>query len=871
MCGTKPSRLNSIYCSDDCIRKYASKAVNTTGGNGNENESDCSVATKLPPTKPTPTPTPSKPTVQEEKKIVPTKMGSHLFKDKLNHVVLFEKTTGKPGTNLAFKAKQQQLKCIGKKLEYEKELFAVTQPMKIQTKLRFEADKMVYVSPTTHKQVTTNVLKRPISVTSSTPQDTKSPAHKSEAITKTPKLTSTPVQKIPIQKKRTSNTVRHFLVRNEKHFDFMHFIFQLNLNYLFTISFQTEASNQHQNKSESSNSKSNERDRLRINARKTLIEQLLIRTKEITDSNTPRLTENEITEFVNKAEKEMFNMFGGDTNMKYKSKYRSLMYNIKDRKNLTLFEKISNKMIEPKQLVRLSTEELASQELAKWRENENKHQLEMITKSELDMLACGNSYVLKTHKGEEVIQETSDRITLDPSIPVMDVVSVLNSSTDVSSSDLPLAMKNARFDKYLSPDSNKSSLNSSGKKDGERSQEKKDRHESRSSSSSSKHKRKRSRDRHSSHSSHGHSHKDKNHDKDRKDRSLGSDKKDKKEHKSSSSTSSSGSNRSKHHSDKDRKRESTSKTHSSTSKIQKTDESSMIDKILKAQSTIDSILHPEEFKKNDTIYTTNVSSASTSDEITLNRQSSVANESDQEPTSTVTIPSPTEVTPEFPSTTPPLIEKSAQSVPIVWSGSISMVDVATFQVSLSPLSGSTALIEFPKEFDVVGRINPDTVWDYLSKIRISKDIILLRFSPRSSSEDDETAYSTFISYLDTRKRLGVIKIPSKLVKDFYIMPLTSHKSLPSILKTTTGFDLGADRPDLLLGIIVRNRISQPSHHLPITPKPRQPLAIPFIGHKPPVRLKYTIAFIMLRFNPYDLYYRHPSKNPTSSLHHLVRI
>ncbi|ALC46569.1 TfIIS, partial [Drosophila busckii] len=75
-------------------------------------------------------------------------------------------------------------------------------------------------------------------------------------------------------------------------------------------------------------------------------------------------------------------------NVKYKSKYRSLMFNIKDRKNKTLFDKICAKQVDPKQLVRMTAAELASQELAKWREEENKHQLDMIKKSELDMLSC---------------------------------------------------------------------------------------------------------------------------------------------------------------------------------------------------------------------------------------------------------------------------------------------------------------------------------------------------------------------------------------------------------------------------------------------------------------------------------------------------
>lgn len=52
--------------------------------------------------------------------------------------------------------------------------------------------------------------------------------------------------------------------------------------------------------------------------------------------------------------------------------------------------------------VRLSPEELASQELAQWRDKEAKHQLELIKKSEIDLLAASKTYVLKTHKGEEV-------------------------------------------------------------------------------------------------------------------------------------------------------------------------------------------------------------------------------------------------------------------------------------------------------------------------------------------------------------------------------------------------------------------------------------------------------------------------------------
>lgn len=94
--------------------------------------------------------------------------------------------------------------------------------------------------------------------------------------------------------------------------------------------------------------------------------------------------------------------FCRDTGMKYKAKYRSLMFNIKDPKNPSLFRRIVDGDLSPCELVRLSAEELASQELAKWREQQAQHQLEMIRKSELDLLQMAKSVVMKTHKGEQV-------------------------------------------------------------------------------------------------------------------------------------------------------------------------------------------------------------------------------------------------------------------------------------------------------------------------------------------------------------------------------------------------------------------------------------------------------------------------------------
>lgn len=87
----------------------------------------------------------------------------------------------------------------------------------------------------------------------------------------------------------------------------------------------------------------------------------------------------------NEIEEELFNLFN-DTGPKYKAKYRSLRFNIKDEKN-NLFRRIAEKSLKPRQLVRLTPEELASTELAQWREREAKHEIDMIKKTELENLS----------------------------------------------------------------------------------------------------------------------------------------------------------------------------------------------------------------------------------------------------------------------------------------------------------------------------------------------------------------------------------------------------------------------------------------------------------------------------------------------------
>uniref|UniRef100_A0A1L8DIA1 Putative transcription factor datf1 n=1 Tax=Nyssomyia neivai TaxID=330878 RepID=A0A1L8DIA1_9DIPT len=718
----KTSRPNSIYCSDDCIRKHAMVTTKIT-------------AKEQPSAK-----TPGPPGTTK-------KVG--VLKNKFDRVIVYNKVTGKclsgesaptltnlkhwlsenpnyevvqPGSALgqAFKAKQAQLATISKQMalkrqqQQEKETQAKE---KVQTQLKVMSNKQIVVMHPSGQKITTERKESP---------KPKPP----QASTSASGQKTTPKQSLPVVKTKKS---------------------------------PAEAPKV---------SPRGEPEPIRVNVRRTFKEQLTARIADTPDVQG-KLTPDEVGKFATDVEQEMFVLFNKDTGTKYRAKYRSLMFNIKDRKNMSLLQKICEKIIPPGQLVRMAPEELASQELAQWRENENKHQLEMIKKSELDLLACAKNYVLKTHKGEEVIEgRISERVSLDPSIAVEDVVSVLNNATVTSSSE-PDGVKDKSKEKGKDGvSSSKSGGHSSGKKKGSRSR---DRHDSRGKSS--KHKRKRSRDRRSRSKDDRHGKRDDRKDREKRDRDRSRDKKS---------------------------------VSSSTKKVPevkipvkevkpvvneaKEETYNLIDKILKASEIIDkNAAAAEEAREVKEVVK----------DIKLPEEppkKSMSVESDQEPSSTITIPTPPETTYDNEEDEP----QEYSPPPSIWTGSINMVDVATFQISAFGVSGDCDAIgkELPVALDIVGRISPETVWEYISKIKKSgnKEILILQF--KAGAESEKSKYSALYAYLDSRKRLGVVKTASTSIKDFYISPLAAHKSLPSVLLPIKGVGFEDNRPDLLLGILV---------------------------------------------------------------------
>ncbi|XP_068313942.1 uncharacterized protein [Pyrus communis] len=101
-------------------------------------------------------------------------------------------------------------------------------------------------------------------------------------------------------------------------------------------------------------------------------------------------------------EAELFKLFGG-VNKKYKEKGRSLLFNLKDRNNPDLRERVMSGEIAPEQLCSMTAEELASKELSEWRmaKAEELAQMVVLPDSEVDM----RRLVKKTHKGEVEVEQ----------------------------------------------------------------------------------------------------------------------------------------------------------------------------------------------------------------------------------------------------------------------------------------------------------------------------------------------------------------------------------------------------------------------------------------------------------------------------------
>uniref|UniRef100_A0A667YMX8 PHD finger protein 3 n=1 Tax=Myripristis murdjan TaxID=586833 RepID=A0A667YMX8_9TELE len=414
---------------------------------------------------------------------------------------------------------------------------------------------------------------------------------------------------------------------------------------------------------------------IRRSVRDSLKEILLQRLKE----SDLKVTLEKASEVAKKTERELFHLYK-DTDNKYKNKYRSLMFNLKDTKNNVLFKRVLKGEISPSNLIRMNPEELASKELAAWRQRENRHTIEMIEKEQRE--AERRPITKITHKGEIEI-ESQEPVKVEPPPKVPE-----------DTADLPL----------------------------------------------------------------------------------------------------------------EKKSEST-KTDKDTTSQHRSHLFDLHCKICTGRMAPPVEEAPTKVVK---VATTVVRRQSTKVEETKSAPSPV-----KEDDLHLTVLEESFLNAKSASSEGRLEYTSGRddeaaflaNLKSLWRGFINMPAVAKLVTKAFPVSGilDNVTEDLPDSIQVGGRISPQTVWDYLEKIRATgtKEVCLIRFSPET--EEDEISYTLLYAYFSSRRRFGVVSNNLKQVKDMYLIPLGATEKVPHQLVPFDGPGLENNRSNLLLGLIIRQR------------------------------------------------------------------
>ncbi|KAG7228157.1 hypothetical protein INR49_013440, partial [Caranx melampygus] len=160
---------------------------------------------------------------------------------------------------------------------------------------------------------------------------------------------------------------------------------------------------------------------------------------------------------------------------------------------------------------------------------------------------------------------------------------------------------------------------------------------------------------------------------------------------------------------------------------------------------------------------------------------------------------------------------------ILWKGFLNMLTVAKFVTKGYLVSGSAE--------------------------NLRAELCVIRFQP--ATEEEEVAYVSLFSYFSSRGRFGVVANSSRSIKDVYLVPLSAKESIPSILQPFEGPGLEKNRPNLLLGLAIIQKTKRPGslpqeieEKRPKVHMPKDPMWIP----KPPVLYGSDKLEI---FQPYD--------------------
>ncbi|KAG8581947.1 hypothetical protein GDO81_007862 [Engystomops pustulosus] len=416
-----------------------------------------------------------------------------------------------------------------------------------------------------------------------------------------------------------------------------------------------------------------------------------ILVKRLSESHS-KIPEERATKVSIKIEKELFSFYR-DTDAKYKNKYRSLMFNLKDPKNNVLYKRVLKGDISPEHLIKMTPEELASRELAAWRQRENRHTIEMIEKEQREVERRPITKI--THKGE--IEIESEAPMKEPE--AMDV---------------------------------EESVAKPPEKEEEVQKEKEDHVES-TSDTTTQHK---------------------NHLFDLNCKICTGRMAPPAEDLSPKKTK-------------------------------------PIANVMRKQSDMEADIIAEAAAMEpssmdvDMLETDKPDSPKDAFFSTASSESFITDAAEDEST-------------------------FLARLTYIWKGFLNMPSVAKIIIKAYPVSGSLEHLseDLPESIQVGGRISPQTVWDYVEKIKASgtKETCVIRFTPET--EEDQISYTLLYSYFSSRKRYGVVANNMRQVKDMYLIPLGASEKIPHFFVPFDGPGLETRRPNLLLALIIRQKVKR---------------------------------------------------------------
>ncbi|KAG9493757.1 hypothetical protein GDO78_001565 [Eleutherodactylus coqui] len=417
-----------------------------------------------------------------------------------------------------------------------------------------------------------------------------------------------------------------------------------------------------------------------------------ILVKRLSESNS-KIPEERATKVSAKIEKELFSFYR-DTDAKYKNKYRSLMFNLKDPKNNVLYKRVLKGDITPEHLIKMTPEELASRELAAWRQRENRHTIEMIEKEQREVERRPITKI--THKGEIEIESEApmkepEAMDTEESVakPIEkeEIIQKEKEDPEEVTSDTTAQHKNHLFDLNCKICTGRMAPPTEDL--------------------------------------------------------------------------------------------SPKKAKLATSVMRKHSDIEA-DNVTEALSAVSASLDVEmlEAEKLESPKDTFFSAASS-------ESFSIMDTAEDEST-------------------------FLARLTYIWKGFLNMPSVAKFIIKAYPVSGSLEHLseDLPESIQVGGRISPQTVWDYVEKIKASgtKETCVIRFTPET--EEDQISYTLLYSYFSSRKRYGVVANNMRQVKDMYLIPLGASEKIPHFFVPFDGPGLEARRPNLLLALIIRQKVKR---------------------------------------------------------------